>query len=108
MATLTITGTESQYDLATFTVEAMQSFTGTAGLPWTLRLPAEITQVRWDFGDGSPYMATDTATIQRQYDSMGVYHVRAEVMDQYGHTALISGEVEIGNVVYMPLIFKNH
>ena len=108
MASLTITGTENQFDLATFTVEAMQTFTGTAGLPWTLRLPAEIAQVRWDFGDGSPYFATDTATVQRQYENMGVYTVRAEVMDQYGHTVLVSGEVEIGNVIYMPVVFKNH
>jgi hypothetical protein len=101
MATLTITGVVNPFDLATFTVEGTQTFTG------TMAQPAEITQVRWDFGDGSPYLTTDSPTVQYQYADTGIYVVRAEVMDQYGHTVLVSDEVQIGHRIYLPRVYRS-
>lgn len=102
-ASLIVSGTGKMYDPAIFTVEAMQTFSSMEALP------AEIVQVRWDFGDGSPFLVTDATTAQYYYEQPGVYTVRAEVTDQYGHTALASGTVEVKTRgwVFLVNIWKN-
>jgi subtilisin family serine protease len=46
---------------------------------------AAITQYRWDFGDGTPYVTTDGPSVRHKYQHRGTYDVRIEATDSLGH-----------------------
>jgi hypothetical protein len=50
--------------------------------------PATFVRYRWDFGDGSPILETDQATVVHQYDKAGTYQARVEATDSWGHRAI--------------------
>ncbi len=54
--------------------------------------PATFVRYRWDFGDGSPILETDQATVVHQYAKAGTYQARVEATDSWGHRALSSGQ----------------
>jgi minor extracellular serine protease Vpr len=64
------------------------SFTATA----QSNTPTSFVRYRWDFGDGSPILETDQATVVHQYDKAGTYQARAEATDSWGHRAVSSGQ----------------
>jgi subtilisin family serine protease len=49
---------------------------------------ATFTQLRWDFGDGSPYETTATRRVDHKYQHWGTYTVRVEATDSLGHRAV--------------------
>jgi hypothetical protein len=49
---------------------------------------AGITQYRWDFGDGTPYVTTTSPTVLHKYQHRGLYDVRIEATDSLGHTSV--------------------
>jgi subtilisin family serine protease len=67
--------------------DQLASFTATA----ETNTPATFVRYRWDFGDGSPILETDQATVVHQYAKAGVYLPRVEVTDSWGHRAISSG-----------------
>ena len=54
--------------------------------------PATFVRYRWDFGDGSPILETDQATVVHQYAKAGTYQARVEATDSWGHRALAAGQ----------------
>jgi len=77
----------------------------------TLSLPEQPTavQYRWDFGDGSRIVTGSGSQAGHVYDQYGIYHVRVEVTDSYGHRAVSDPfMVMVGRVIYLPIVFKNH
>lgn len=52
--------------------------------------PASFVRYRWDFGDGSPIVETEEATVVHRYSQPGTYPVRVEVTDSWGHRAISS------------------
>jgi subtilisin family serine protease len=56
---------------------------------------AAITQYRWDFGDGSPYVTTDGPAVLHKYQHRGVYDVRIEVTDALGHRVIVHDVVNV-------------
>jgi subtilisin family serine protease len=67
--------------------EQLASFTATA----QTNTPAAFVRYRWDFGDGSPILETDQATVVHQYAKPGVYQARVEATDSWGHRAISAG-----------------
>ena len=76
-------------------------------------------QVRWDFGDGTPYVTAGSDTnASHQYACAAdnVHTVRIEVMDVYGVTTLGTTEVDatdncnptgiVPSGIYLPIIGK--
>ncbi|HEY3228945.1 MAG TPA: S8 family serine peptidase, partial [Roseiflexaceae bacterium] len=53
--------------------------------------PATFVRYRWDFGDGSPILETDQATVVHQYAKAGTYQARVEATDSWGHRAVSGG-----------------
>jgi len=45
----------------------------------------QIVQYTWDFGDGSPMVATTGPTISHQYQQAGAFTVTVHLQDQQGH-----------------------
>lgn len=89
-------------------LEASAMVTDTLG---TLSLPEQPTavQYRWDFGDGSRVVTGSGSQAGHVYDQYGIYHVRVEVTDSYGHRAVSDPfMVMVGRVIYLPIVFKNH
>jgi hypothetical protein len=56
-----------------------------------------IQQYRWDFGDGSPITATAGASVDHVYAQMGDFTVRVEVADAFGHAAVQSAPIRVGD-----------
>ena len=56
---------------------------------------AAITQYRWDFGDGSPYVTTNGPAVLHKYQHRGVYDVRIEVTDALGHRVIAHDVVNV-------------
>jgi hypothetical protein len=54
--------------------------------------PATFVRYRWDFGDGSPILETDQATVVHQYAKAGTYQARVEATDSWGHRAIAGGQ----------------
>jgi len=54
--------------------------------------PATFVRYRWDFGDGSPILETDQATVVHQYAKAGTYQARVEATDSWGHRAISAGQ----------------
>jgi subtilisin family serine protease len=50
---------------------------------------ASITQYRWDFGDGSPYVTTIGPSVSHVYESAGPVEYRVEATDSLGHKAVV-------------------
>ncbi len=71
---------------------------------------AKIWQVRWDWGDGSPYTVSPIAQAQHQYATCGTYTVRAEVTDTFGNRTIATQEVPVDvcaeHRLILPLIFN--
>ena len=65
----------------------LASFTATA----ESNVPSAFVRYRWDFGDGSPIVTTDQATVVHQYAKAGTYQARVEVTDSWGHKAVAGG-----------------
>ncbi|NJN68374.1 MAG: S8 family serine peptidase [Chloroflexaceae bacterium] len=59
-------------------------------------IPASFGRYRWDFGDGSPILETEQATVVHRYQQPGSYDVRVEVTDSWGHRALSSSTAPAG------------
>ncbi|MDD5371522.1 MAG: S8 family serine peptidase [Anaerolineaceae bacterium] len=91
------------------------------GKPWdTLTLTATATMskmssngytnkalvYRWDFGDGSAIQSTSTNTASHGYAATGVYTVRVEVTDGYGHKAVSDATVVVTPKLYLPSVFR--
>ncbi len=79
----------------------------------TSSVGASFTQFRWDFGDGSPFTATTTPSVQHQYSRPGHYTVRVEVTDSLGHRAIAAGLAspttaagDAGQTIYLPLMMQ--
>jgi hypothetical protein len=53
--------------------------------------PATFVRYRWDFGDGSPILETDQATVVHQYAKPGTYQARVEATDSWGHRGVSGG-----------------
>ncbi len=64
------------------------SFTATA----QSNTPTSFVHYRWDFGDGSPILETDQATVIHPYQKAGTYQARVEATDSWGHRAVSSGQ----------------
>ncbi|MFM8319564.1 MAG: S8 family serine peptidase [Chloroflexota bacterium] len=78
---------------------------------------AGIEYYRWDWGDGN--LATYTNEIQETlgpcpaygmafhaYSQPGIYQVRVEVMDRFGHKQVSAPEtIVVGGAIYLPLMF---
>lgn len=54
--------------------------------------PATFVRYRWDFGDGSPILETDQATVVHQYAKAGTYQARVEATDSWGHRAISASQ----------------
>ncbi len=54
--------------------------------------PATFVRYRWDFGDGSPILETDHATVVHQYAKAGTYQARVEATDSWGHRAIAASQ----------------
>jgi PKD repeat protein len=68
---------------------------------------ADAAYYRWDFGDGSDIEWTTDPTVEHQYQSVGSYQARVEVMDEYGHKVVSQPvTVQIGYEIYLPLVTK--
>jgi subtilisin family serine protease len=93
--TVTVDSTGSVYDLVTLTAH-VESSVGAAG-----------AQYRWDFGDGSEIITTDTASVVHPYSSIGLYPVRVEVIDEYGNTAVSEPVLAMaGTILRLPIISR--
>jgi hypothetical protein len=68
--------------------DQLATFTATA----QTNTPATFVRYRWDFGDGSPFLETDQATVVHQYARAGAYQARVEATDSWGHRAISSGQ----------------
>ena len=64
------------------------TFTATA----ETNTPATFVRYRWDFGDGSPILETDQATVVHQYAKAGTYRARVEATDSWGHRAISANQ----------------
>jgi hypothetical protein len=62
----------------------LATFTATA----ETNTPATFVRYRWDFGDGSPILETDQASVVHQYAKAGTYQARVEATDSWGHRAI--------------------
>lgn len=51
-------------------------------------VPASFVQYRWDFGDGSPVVETQAPGVSHHYAQPGIYYVRVEARDNWGHSAV--------------------
>ncbi len=60
------------------------SFTATA----QSNTPTTFVRYRWDFGDGSPILESDSATVSHRYAQPGNYQVRVEAINTWGHHAI--------------------
>jgi hypothetical protein len=68
---------------------------------------ADAVYYRWDFGDGSDIEWTTDPTVDHQYQEMGFYNARVEVMDEYGHKIVSEPvQVQVGSYLYLPLVNK--
>jgi subtilisin family serine protease len=56
---------------------------------------ATITQYRWDFGDGTPYVTTTGPSVLHKYQHRGTYEVRIEATDSLGHTNVSHAFVDV-------------
>jgi subtilisin family serine protease len=56
---------------------------------------ADITQYRWDFGDGSPFVTTDEPTVEHRYRKARTYDARVEVTDSLGHRTVAHFTVHV-------------
>lgn len=80
-------------DRPTVTV-AGSTVAGTINRPLTFvanaqsNTPTTFVRYRWDFGDGSPILDTNQATVDHQYAKPGTYTVRVEATDSWGHKAI--------------------
>jgi len=72
-------------------------------------LGAEAVMYRWDFGDGSEYVATTGDAVSYQYKVPGNYYARVEVTDEYGHTAVsMPVKVTVGRRIFMPFVMRDY
>jgi hypothetical protein len=73
----------------------------------------DVLQCRFDFGDGSPVQtvspgAGGTCSVNHKFPNMGDYHTLVEVMDSYGHKAVVGPTVvQIGYQILMPFVANN-
>lgn len=51
----------------------------------------ELASFLWDFGDGSPLVRTSTPSVRHVYEREGVYTVRVEITDRWGHRSVSPG-----------------
>jgi subtilisin family serine protease len=61
----------------------------------TSSVGAAITQYRWDFGDGTPYVTTTGPSVLHKYQHRGTYEVRIEATDSLGHTNVSHAFVDV-------------
>jgi len=68
---------------------------------------------RWDFGDGSSFLSTESDVVGRSYAVCGDYTVRVEATDSWGNVAIGMLDVEVTQcpvasdyTIYLPLVFK--
>jgi subtilisin family serine protease len=61
----------------------------------TSSVGATITQYRWDFGDGTPYVTTTGPSVLHKYQHRGTYEVRIEATDSLGHTNVSHAFVDV-------------
>jgi subtilisin family serine protease len=57
---------------------------------------ADVTQYRWDFGDGSPAVTTTEPTVTHTYAARRNYNVRVEATDVFGHRSISHLRVRVG------------
>jgi subtilisin family serine protease len=55
---------------------------------------AAITKYRYDFGDGTPYLTSDSS-VEHKYQHRGTYDVRVEVTDALGHSSVTHETVAV-------------
>lgn len=48
----------------------------------------QLVSFVWDFGDGSPLLQTATPSVRHVYEREGVYTVRVEATDRWGHKSV--------------------
>lgn len=97
-------------------------YTSTAqAIPFTAELTTNITGTtgstyRWDFGDGSAIVDSDTvANVSHQFaaDACGRFDVRVEITDTLGNVSIGKSTYQICNgkvldeSIYLPIIFGN-
>lgn len=71
----------------------------------------QVLQVRMDYGDGSPIVtlskdAAGNYIANHKYPKMGNYTAHVEAWDSYGHKAVASTLVKVGNIFYFPLVTR--
>jgi subtilisin family serine protease len=57
---------------------------------------AEITKVRWDFGDGHGHPNAHDMKAEHNYKKAGDYVVRVEATDELGHTSIQTQTIHVG------------
>lgn len=67
---------------------------------------ADIARYRWDLGDRSGVVTTTVPTLTYYYNTVGVYPVRVELADAYGHRALAQATARAGYPVFLPVMLR--
>lgn len=84
-------------------VTGVTVFTATYGEP-TRAAAAQAVSYRWDFGDGSDYVATTVNTAEHTYTcgDNNVYTVRVEITDDMGNMAIGGGDFDVSGSCEQP------
>lgn len=95
------------------TVTADFSASPTVGAPGTTvtftNLSGDFTSATWDFGDGSPPVTTNAATVQHTYTAPGTYTVALTVTDGVDtDTMARPSYIQIAHQLFLPLVQRNY
>lgn len=87
----------------------------TVGQTNTLRLEvhsntpqgATLTATRWDFGDGTPVLGAEGASVDHIWEAAGRYPVRVEATNALGHRALADAVAQVRPAgIYLPALAR--
>jgi subtilisin family serine protease len=92
-------GTATITDVTPVTTTAMTLFSAEYITTTATPADAEAIAWRWDFGDGSSYVSSNTADAGHTYlcSDDNVYTVRVEITDSAGNSVVASQQVDVSN-----------